>query len=125
MSSFRITAVVIATIALVLAGDGDSQAAPKPRVIQVVAGSAQNEFVFSPKEITALAGQPIIVTVINKGKIEHDFHIEALGVKLHSLIPPGKSASLEFTPTKKGSFEFFCLVPGHKEVGMKGVVIVK
>ena len=120
-----IAGALISTLVLVLTGGVSSRAAPKPQPVQIVAGSTENEFVFTPKEVAVLAGQPVTVTVINKGKVEHDFHIEALGVKLHSLVPPGKSASLAFTPTKKGSFEFFCLVPGHKEVGMKGVIIVK
>jgi len=28
-------------------------------------------------------------------------------------------------PHRKGAFEFFCTVPGHKEVGMKGVRVVR
>jgi len=32
---------------------------------------------------------------------------------------------LDFTPTKRGSFEFFCQVSGHKEAGMKGAFIVR
>ncbi len=122
----RGTAVVVILMAgLMLVGGAPGQAAPKAQLVQVVAGSAQNEFVFTPKEVTVLAGQPVTLTVTNKGKIDHDFGVEALGVKSHTLIPPGKSASLEFTPTKKGSLEFVCSIPGHKEAGMKGVIIVK
>ena len=122
----RGTAVVVILMAgLMLASRAPGLAAPKPQLVQFVAGSAQNEFTFTPREVTVLAGQPVAVTVTNKGKIEHDFGIEALGVKTHTLIPPGKSAPLEFTPTKKGSFEFVCSVAGHKEAGMKGVLIVK
>ncbi len=123
---FRWIAVGLTLMAgLMLAGRAPGQAAPKPQPVQIVAGSAQNEFVFAPKEVTVLTGQPVTLTVVNKGKIEHDFSIEALGVKIHSLIPPGKSASLEFTPAKKGSFEFFCMIAGHREAGMKGVIVVK
>jgi uncharacterized cupredoxin-like copper-binding protein len=27
--------------------------------------------------------------------------------------------------TKKGTFEFACLIPGHYEAGMRGTVVVK
>mgnify|MGYP001610998524 CR=1 FL=1 len=32
---------------------------------------------------------------------------------------------MRFTPTKKGTFEFRCAVPGHYEAGMKGTITVK
>ncbi|MFP3361613.1 plastocyanin/azurin family copper-binding protein, partial [Planococcus sp. SIMBA_143] len=34
------------------------------------------------------------------------------------------SNQLEFLPTEKGVYEFFCTVPGHKENGMTGTLIV-
>lgn len=118
-------ATLILAAGLGLAGGIAGQAAPGPQAVQLVAGSLQNEFVFTPKEVTVPAGQPLAVTIVNKGRIEHDFHIEAMGVKTSSLIPPGKSVTLTFTPAKKGSLEFACTIAGHKEAGMKGVIIVK
>jgi uncharacterized cupredoxin-like copper-binding protein len=37
----------------------------------------------------------------------------------------GMGASVSFVPTKPGTFEFFCAVPGHKEAGMVGTLIVR
>jgi uncharacterized cupredoxin-like copper-binding protein len=37
----------------------------------------------------------------------------------------GQAGTLEFTPTKPGTYEFICTVPGHKEAGMVGALIVK
>ncbi len=40
-------------------------------------------------------------------------------------VEKGRSAILNFTPTRKGVFEMGCHVPGHYEAGMKGTFIVK
>jgi uncharacterized cupredoxin-like copper-binding protein len=31
---------------------------------------------------------------------------------------------IEFTPSQPGEYEFFCSVPGHKEAGMRGTMVV-
>lgn len=129
----RMAALLGAILTLVLAWGLVGLAAPKPVAVTITAGTPQNEFAFVPKEITVTAGQPVALTLVNKGKIEHDLHIEALKVKIppaaakmaDHVLAPGKSASVTFTPAKKGTYEFVCTVPGHKEAGMKGVLIVK
>jgi uncharacterized cupredoxin-like copper-binding protein len=123
--------VFVLGLALAVAVTGTS--APKPRVVEVTAGTPKNDFEFVPKEITVAAGQPVQLTLVNKGKVEHDLLIEALRVSVPpkgkdpatQVLAPGKRATVTFTPAKKGRFEFWCTVPGHKEVGMKGVLIVK
>lgn len=51
-------------------------------------------------------------------EMEHD---DPNGKRLKS----NQSAELLWKFTKKGTFEFACLIPGHYEAGMKGTVIVK
>ena len=38
---------------------------------------------------------------------------------------PGMSASVMFTPTQIGEYEFYCTIPGHREAGMVGRLIVR
>lgn len=40
-------------------------------------------------------------------------------------VPAGKSATLRFTPQKKGTFEMGCMIENHYEAGQHGVLIVK
>ena len=40
-------------------------------------------------------------------------------------VDPGKTAEMVWRFTKAGTFEFACLIPGHREAGMHGVVNVK
>lgn len=37
---------------------------------------------------------------------------------------PGTTATVLFTPTEAGVFEFACTIPGHKEAGMVGKLVV-
>lgn len=32
---------------------------------------------------------------------------------------------LEFTPTEPGTYVFYCTVPGHRQLGMEGIIVVE
>ena len=59
----------------------------------------------------------VIFTLVNKGKLAHDFKI--LGKKT-AVVKPGKSTTLRVTILKKGRLSYLCTVPGHAAAGMKG-----
>ena len=40
-------------------------------------------------------------------------------------LAPKASAEILWRFNKRGSFEFACLIPGHREAGMVGTVVVK
>ncbi len=40
-------------------------------------------------------------------------------------VPKGRSVTIKFVPTRKGTFEMGCHQAGHYEAGMKGVLVVK
>jgi len=83
-----------------------------------------SEFKFEPATITAKAGQPVKVTLQNAGTVVHDFHIHDLNV--HSpKVQQGQAQTLEFTPSRPGTFQFVCDEPGHKDAGMVGQLTVQ
>ena len=63
----------------------------------------------------------VIFTVVNKGKIAHDFKIAG---KNTLMIAAGKSANLTVKFTKGGKFAYLCTIPGHAAAGMKGLLQV-
>ena len=104
------------------------------------------EFGFGPASLEVAAGQPVNLTLRNAGTLEHDFSVlefplegaaaEAGGMQhdmpgmtqapeLNVAAAAGQSATLTFTPSKPGTYEFFCTVSGHKEAGMTGTLVVK
>jgi uncharacterized cupredoxin-like copper-binding protein len=40
-------------------------------------------------------------------------------------VEPGKTGELVWRFSKAGEFEFACLIPGHREAGMVGKIVVK
>ena len=117
---------------------------PEPLEVSLQAA----EFRFEPSSLEVTAGQQVTVTMQNMGTVEHDFVIQKIPVEqsaaesesatpghtmdemevepaVHMGAMAGMSASVSFVPTKPGTFEFFCAVPGHKEAGMVGTLIVR
>jgi uncharacterized cupredoxin-like copper-binding protein len=85
----------------------------------ITVAASEFKFVFSKRSIPATG--TVIFTVVNKGKISHDFKIA--GKKTPNLLP-GKSAKLTVKFTKKGHFAYLCTLPGHAGAGMKGTFSV-
>jgi uncharacterized cupredoxin-like copper-binding protein len=58
------------------------------------------------------------------GKLPHDFVVAGPdGKKGTTTISPGGSATLTVA-LKKGSYDFYCSIPGHKQAGMDQTVTV-
>jgi uncharacterized cupredoxin-like copper-binding protein len=70
---------------------------------------------------TSVPHGSVTFTLVNKGKLAHDFKIAG---KKTVLVKPGKSAKLTVT-LKKGKAAYLCTVPGHAAAGMKGTLTVK
>ena len=102
--------------AMILAACGGGASAPQEITVEA------SEFKFDPATITVNVGQPVRVIVTNTGALEHTFTITDLGVDEPT--PIGLTVTFEFTPTESGTFELICTVPGHKEAGMVGSVVV-
>lgn len=135
----RMTKVVlaIASVAL-LAGCSAKANAPAAALAVKIENSA-----FSTKEMTVEKGKTYQLSLENKDVQLHDFSIEKISVKvdgakgadhghsgtkepdLHVAAEAGKTATLSFAAQQPGTYTWFCSVPGHKEMGMTGKLIVK
>lgn len=79
------------------------------------------DFFFSPKSITLRAGERVILRIRSKGL--HTFTLDKLGINVET--PDGEVTNVEFTPVQRGSFEFYCDIPGHRRDGQIGTLIVQ
>ncbi len=80
-------------------------------------------FYFKPNEIKVKKGEPVKIVFSNVEGI-HDFVIDELNVQSKK-VKAGETDTIEFTPTKTGSFEFYCSVGTHRQMGMKGTLLVE
>ena len=96
-----------------------SEAMSKAQEITVEGGM----FYFKPNEIKVKVGQPVKIT-FNNAKGMHNFVIDELKVTSET-INAGGTTTVEFTPDKTGTYEFYCSIGNHRAQGMKGTLIVE
>lgn len=113
------------------------------RTIEVIMKETDDgEMVFEPKQIDVKKGETIRFTVLNKGELEHEFVLDNHeGVMKHKemmekmpemehddpnsvRLDPGLDGEVVWKFANAGSFEFACLIPGHYDSGMKGMLTV-
>ena len=80
-----------------------------------VTGSA---FKFAPATLTVNKGDTVRIT------FKHDFVIDELGVKTQ-VINTGQEEVVEFVADTAGTFEYYCSVGNHRQMGMVGTLTVK
>jgi uncharacterized cupredoxin-like copper-binding protein len=78
------------------------------------------EFKFKLSKSSVPHGK-LVFTLVNKGKLAHDFWI---GGKTSPLVQPGRRAKLTLT-LSAGKLLYLCTVPGHSAAGMKGTLTVR
>jgi uncharacterized cupredoxin-like copper-binding protein len=76
---------------------------------------------FEPKEVTIPANTDVTVMLPNDGAAPHNFSIDELGIDID--IAPGETQETVIN-APAGEYEYYCNVPGHKEAGMVGTLIV-
>jgi len=80
------------------------------------------DFGFGPGEIRLQAGEPVNLELTNTGRILHDLTIPALGFR--AVVQPGQRVAVGLPAAPRGTYEFYCSVPGHREAGMVGRLVV-
>jgi len=112
------------------------------RVIEMTATDGNGTMAFDPPKIEVFQGEQIKFVIKNVGVLDHEFMLDSFEAnKKHAVAmqknpemehddPNGKrivakkKAELIWKFVRVGTFEYACLIPGHYEAGMKGVVEV-
>lgn len=113
------------------------------RIFQVTMREGDGKMVFIPDRIEVRKGEQIRFILRNSGVLKHEFVLATVKENdKHAVlmrkypnmehadpnarsVEPGKTAEMIWRFDKAGKFEFACLIPGHRESGMHGTVIVK
>ena len=82
------------------------------------------EWSFNPPKIIVEKGQQVTIVLVNKGKAPHNIFIEGYNVTTKT-ISPGETDTITFTANVDGQFLFWCTVPGHREAGLEGKLVVQ
>ncbi len=75
--------------------------------------------------IKVKVGDVVKITIVNGDGVEHDFAIEGLNVHATDHVKEkGESIDVIFKAEQPGEYTYYCSVPGHRESGMEGKIIV-
>ncbi len=125
------------------AGEPGNLAKPFRTVQVTMQEEGDGKMTFEPSMLQVKRGEQIKFVIINKGAVTHEFVLASTADNLkHAELmrkypdmehddPNGKTvaaggkAEVLWHFTKVGAFEFSCLIPGHREAGMLGIVVVK
>jgi len=113
------------------------------RVIEVTMKEGAGTMSYEPARIEVKRGEQIRFVLKNAGELAHEFVLASTADNLkHAALmqkypdmehddPNGKTlqpkgnAEILWRFTKRGEFEYGCLIPGHREAGMTGKIVVK
>ena len=143
-------AALLALSGAALAHDADHYSAGVPgnakkpaRTVTVAMSDDEGAMKFTPDRLDIKKGEQVRFVIQNKGALKHEFTLASVKdndkhAEMMKKFPdmehddpnaksvdPGKTAEIVWRFTKTGTFEFACLIPGHREAGMHGTVTVK
>jgi uncharacterized cupredoxin-like copper-binding protein len=113
------------------------------RVVVVTMKEADGKMLFSPNKLIVSKGEQIRFKLQNEGLLDHEIVLATLEENLKHAeemkknpemehddpnakrVAPAQKGEIVWKFTKEGTFDFSCLIPGHRESGMFGTVIVK
>jgi len=129
---------------------GDETAYGKPgdpkkpaRIVMIRMGEGDGKMFFSPPLVEVKRGEQIRLKLTNGGELDHELVLATLAENLKHAeemkknpdmehddpnarrLQPKKSGDIVWQFTRAGEFDFSCLIPGHREAGMTGKIIVK
>lgn len=129
--------VMMATFVLLINPNANAEtttAEPVPVTAEVGPDGVQHlsitldSYSFSPAYIVVQSGKPVELTLKNVATVApHNIKIDAVadGLFVSQDVEPGQTATVQFTPTKAGIYEFYCdkklaFFPSHRKKGMIG-----
>jgi uncharacterized cupredoxin-like copper-binding protein len=113
------------------------------RVIEVVMKEGDGKMEYVPSRVEVKRGEQIRFVLKNAGELAHEFTLATTAENLKhaeemkknpemehddpnsKTLQPKGSHEILWRFTKRGTFEYGCLIPGHREAGMTGTVVVK
>jgi uncharacterized cupredoxin-like copper-binding protein len=113
------------------------------RIVKIKMFEGSGKMGFEPAQIEVRRGEQIRFVLHNDGDEDHEFVLATVAenrkhaevMKKHpdmehddpngKRVPPRDNGELVWKFTKRGTFEFACLIPGHYDKGMFGRIIVK
>ena len=113
------------------------------RIVLITMREGDGRMMFIPNQVEIRRGEQIRFMLTNSGELDHEFILATAEDNLKHAeqmkknpdmehddpngkrLAPKQKTELVWRFTRAGTFEYGCLIPGHREGGMIGTVIVR
>lgn len=113
------------------------------RIVQVTMNEGDGKMMYVPDRLEVKRGEQIKFVLRNNGALDHEFILASTAENVKHAeemkknpemehddpnakrLTPKKTTEIVWKFTKVGQFEYGCLIPGHREAGMTGTIVVK
>ena len=75
-------------------------------------------------DLTANPGDVVKITLFSGEGAAHNFRLDEFNAQSSDVSGQGNSVDVEFTANQDGTFNYYCNIPGHRQAGMEGKLIV-
>ena len=116
--------VLLLAVGALALGAGGALAAPHAAATGVVhITAAKSGLRYMQKVVHARAGR-ITIVFRNLSTLRHDVRIEKGEQELGGTRAIGRGTARTVVTLRKGTYRFYCSVPGHEDAGMAGTLVV-
>ena len=114
-------AAAVLVVALAITATGSARSGQKLSL----RASASGALKYNKKTLSAKRGKAtIVLTNPSSSGLKHGIEVEGHGIEKRAKnVGPGHKTSVTVT-LKKGTYDFYCPVDGHKAAGMRGKIVV-
>ena len=113
------------------------------RTVLITMREGDGKMMFMPERLEIKRGEQVRFVITNSGELDHEFILATTEENLKHYEEMKKNPEMEHDDpnakrvgakkksevvwrfTKAGQFEYGCLIPGHREAGMTGIITVK
>lgn len=118
---FSVAASIFAVLVAALSFAGDKGSADSGAGVAAPVAIALTEFALTPSSISVPVGGSLAVS--NNGTMAHNVAVLDSAVRSPDLAA-GSTETLDLSSLEPGKYEIFCAIPGHKDSGMTGTLII-
>ncbi len=105
--------------------ESSSTAAPTATTALSLEANPQGQLKYNTSSLTAKAGK-VTIDFKNMSPLGHNVTVESSGGGTLGATETFQGGSKKLTLNlKPGTYKFFCSVPGHRQAGMEGTLVVK
>jgi nitrite reductase (NO-forming) len=128
--------MVMAPVSQTMAGGSAKTTAEQPTVSYTLVGGigSDGRMVFTGRggaidgqvnpDLTAIPGDVVEIVVINGDPIQHNLALPDFGIQSEDVLQKDEQTRVVFKVDQDGEYAYYCAVPGHRQAGMEGRLIV-